>query len=121
MSEFELLTEELNELDTQVSQSIEKFELALRGRLNIPVRAPFLAGHLCWMKNNGAWQMMYDDGNHTTRLQSTNRLMRVRSVQEGFPAFLTFIVPTLQEHIIERRIALQAFSDVEKQLAGILK
>jgi hypothetical protein len=116
MSEFGELMVELNGLDDQISTCIAKFEEALRGKLTISIEVPFDGGHLAWRKINSVWHICYSVNGFDTPLASAPRMVRLNGVWTGFEAFLKRIRPALEENIIARRQALQAFSLLEKNI-----
>lgn len=120
MSEFGELMAELNSLDMQIQDCITKFEESMQGRLTILIEVPFQDGHLVWKKINGTWRVAYAEKGDVTPIASSNRLMRMEAVHTGFEALLKRVKPALEESIIERRKALQAFSLLEKEIDGAL-
>jgi hypothetical protein len=121
MSEVGKLTTELDALDDQISKCITTFEERLKDRVKISVRAPFKEGHIAWMKHNGVWRVVYEVHGTETVMVSSNRFTRMEAVRTGLALLLDQIVPVLQENIIERRLTLQAYMDLEKKLDEALK
>lgn len=116
MAEFSDLMSELNGLDDQINACIGRFEEALRGKLTIAIEVPFEGGHLTWRKVNSVWHVCYSLNGFDTPLASAPRMVRLNGVWTGFEAFLKRIRPALEENIIARRQALQAFSLIERNI-----
>jgi hypothetical protein len=116
MPEVEKLAAELNALDDQIAGCISAFEARLSSYVKIAVRVPFQNGALSWAKVDGAWRVACEENGTVVPLASKNRFTRMEGVRTGLAQLLDRITPTLQENIIERRLTLQAFSEVQKRL-----
>jgi hypothetical protein len=116
MDEIDNLMTELNSLDDQIAQCIERFETTLRTHLSISVSVDFQHGALKWTKLSGAWTMAWEEAGNVTSLKSVSRVLRMAVVREGFAVFFKQIKPALEENIIERKQALQAFAMLEREI-----